>query len=68
MTKFDFLDRADAGRQMYEKFGAEISNHDLLVPICPRPVIPQLLQVYDAVHCVVSPLAPRSLTWHYEVN
>ena len=146
MTKFDFLDRADAGRQMFEKFGTQLFNYDLLVvvlpgateiafafasettipmrdleisrnvtgvvipritqvsdlriavmddgvetgttalaigamlktegattttllvPVCPRSVIPQLLQVYDSVHCVVSPLAPRSLSLYYEVN
>ena len=146
MTKFDFLDRADAGRQMFEKFGSEILNSDLIVvvqpaaseiafaftsettipmrdlaisrtaagvvipritqvsdlritvvddgvetgttamaigamlktegaasatlmvPICPRSVLPQLLQVYDAVDCVVSPLMPQSIYSHYEVN
>lgn len=146
MTKFDFLDRADAGRQMFEKFGAELVNYDLLVvvlpaardiafafasettipmrdllisrnatgvvipritqvqgmriaviddgvetgttalaigamlkaegatsatllvPVCPRSVMPQLLQVYDFTYSVVSPSAPNSLTFHYEVN
>ncbi|MEY4899895.1 MAG: hypothetical protein RL741_465 [Actinomycetota bacterium] len=146
MTKYDFLDRADAGRQMFEKFGHKILGSDLIVvvqpaaseiafefasettipmrdlvisrtaagvvipritavldlrvtviddgvetgttamaigamlktegaavatlmvPICPSSVMPQLLQVYDAVDCVVSPLAPQSLTLHYEVN
>lgn len=146
MTKFDFLDRADAGRQMFEKFGAELVNYDLLVvvlpaasdiafafacettiamrdlqisrnatevviprithvqglriaviddgvetgttalaigamlktegatsltllvPVCPRSVMPQLLQVYNFIYSVVSPPAPRSLTIHYEVN
>jgi predicted phosphoribosyltransferase len=146
MTKYDFLDRADAGRQMFEKFGNKVLSSDLIVvvqpaareiafefasettipmrdlvisrtaagvvipritavldlrvaviddgvetgttamaigamlktegaavatlmvPICPRSVLPQLLQVYDAVDFVVSPLAPQSLTLHYEVN
>ena len=146
MTKFDFVDRADAGRQMFDKFGAELVNFDLLVvvlpaagdiafafasettipmrdlvisrnatgvvipritqvqdlriaviddgvetgttalaigamlkaegasasallvPVCPRSLIPQLHQVYDFIYSVVSPAAPRSLTFHYEVN
>ncbi len=145
MNNFDFLDRADAGRQMYENFGEKILGCDLIVvvqpaaseiafafasattipmrdlvisrtaagvvipritqvadlriaviddgvetgttalaigamlkaegassaalmvPVCPRSLIPQLLQVYDAIDFVVSPPAPSSLTQHYEV-
>jgi len=146
MSKFDFFDRADAGRQMFENFGKKILNYDLIVvvqpaaseiafafasetaipmrdlvisrtaagvvipritqvadlriavlddgvetgttamaigamlktegatstalmvPICPRSLVPQLLQVYDAVDFVVAPDAPSSLTRHYEIS
>ena len=146
MTKFDFLDRADAGHKMLETFKAEILEHDvivvvlpaaveialafatemtlpmrdlnitrtraevviprlndlsglkvaviddgvesgstamaigamlrgaavksatLVVPVCPKSVVPYLLGVYDTIHAVVSPLTPSSLTNHYEVN
>jgi len=146
MTKFDFIDRADAGQKMLETFKAEILKHDvivvvlpaaveiaisfatemtlpmrdlniirtsttvsiprleglsglkvaviddgvesgstamaigamlrgasvnsatLVVPICPKSVVPHLLAVYDTIHAVVSPPTPSSLTQHYEVN
>ena len=35
MSKFDFFDRADAGRQMFENFGKKISNYDLIVVVQP---------------------------------
>ena len=146
MTKFDFIDRADAGQKMLETFKAEILKHDvivvvlpaaveiaisfatemtlpmrdlniirtsttvsiprleglsglkvaviddgvesgstamaigamlrgasvnsatLVVPICPKSVVPHLLAVYDTIHAVVSPPVPISLTRFYEVN
>jgi len=146
MTKFDFIDRADAGQKMLETFKAEILQHDvivvvlpaaveialslatemtlpmrdlniirtsttvsiprleglsglkvaviddgvesgstamaigamlrgasvnsatLVVPVCPKSVVPHLLAVYDTIHAVVSPPTPSSLTQHYEVN
>jgi len=146
MTKFDFIDRADAGQKMLETFTTEILQHDvivvvlpaaveialsfatemtlpmrdlniirtsatvsiprldglsglkvaviddgvesgstamaigamlrgasvnsatLVVPVCPKSVVPHLLAVYDTIHAVVSPPTPSSLTRHYEVN
>jgi predicted phosphoribosyltransferase len=146
MTKFDFIDRADAGQKMLETFKAEILEHDvivvvlpaaveialsfatemtlpmrdlniirtratvsiprldglsglnvaviddgvesgstamaigamlrgasvnsatLVVPVCPKSVVPHLLAVYDTIHAVVSPPTPSPLTLHYEVN
>ena len=146
MTKFDFIDRADAGQKMLETFKAEILQHDvivvvlpaaveialsfatemtlpmrdlniirtsttvsiprleglsglkvaviddgvesgstamaigamlrgasvssatLIVPVCPKSVVPYLLGVYDTIHAVVSPPTPSSLRLHYEVS
>ena len=38
MTKFDFLDRADAGHKMLETFKAEILEHDVIVVVLPAAV------------------------------
>ena len=48
--------------------GASVNSATLVVPVCPKSVVPHLLAVYDTIHAVVSPPAPTSLTWHYEVN
>ena len=40
----------------------------LIVPVCPKLVVPNLLSVYDTVHTVISPLDPESLRQHYEIN
>jgi predicted phosphoribosyltransferase len=146
MTKFDFIDREDAGQKMLATFKTEILEHDvivvvlpaaieialgfatemtlpmrdlniirtsttvaiprleglsglkvaviddgvesgstalaigamlrtesvasatLIVPVCPKSVVPHLLAVYDTIHAVISPLTPSSLTLHYEVS
>jgi len=48
--------------------GASVKTATLVVPICPKTVVPYLLAVYDTIHAVVSPPTPSSLTRHYEVN
>ena len=48
--------------------GASVNSATLVVPVCPKSVVPHLLAVYDTIHAVVSPPAPTSLTWNYEVN
>ena len=48
--------------------GASVNSATLVVPVCPKSVVPHLLAVYDTIHAVVSPPALTSLTWHYEVN
>ena len=35
MTKFDFIDRADAGQKMLATFKAEILEHDVIVVVLP---------------------------------
>jgi predicted phosphoribosyltransferase len=46
--------------------GASVKSATLVVPICPKSVVPHLLAVYDTIHAVVSPLVPSPLAWHYE--
>lgn len=48
--------------------GAAVNSATLIVPVCPKSVVPHLLAVYDAIHAVVSPPTPSSLTRYYEVN
>jgi predicted phosphoribosyltransferase len=48
--------------------GASVKSATLLVPVCPRSVVPHLLAVYDTIHAVVSPPVPSLLMQHYEVN
>lgn len=48
--------------------GANVKSATLLVPVCPKPVVPHLLAVYDTIHAVVSPPVPSSLGWHYQIN
>jgi predicted phosphoribosyltransferase len=48
--------------------GTSVKTATLVVPICPKTVVPYLLAVYDTIHAVVSPPTPSSLTRHYEVN
>lgn len=48
--------------------GASVKSASLLVPVCPRSVVPHLLAVYDTIHAVVSPPAPSPLAWHYQTN
>jgi len=48
--------------------GASVNSATLVVPVCPKSVVPHLLAVYDTIHAVVSPPTPSSLTRHYEVN
>jgi predicted phosphoribosyltransferase len=48
--------------------GASVQSATLVVPVCPKSVVPHLLAVYDTIHAVVSPPAPISLTRFYEVN
>mgnify|MGYP000844563852 FL=1 len=48
--------------------GASVKSATLVVPVCPKSVVPHLLAVYDTIHAVVSPPAPISLTRFYEVN
>jgi predicted phosphoribosyltransferase len=38
MTKFDFIDRADAGQKMLATFKAEILEHDVIVVVLPAAV------------------------------
>ena len=47
---------------------ASIKSATLLVPVCPKSVVPRLLAVYDTIHAVVSPPAPSPLAWHYQTN
>ena len=46
--------------------GASVKSATLVVPICPKSVVPHLLAVYDTIHAVVSPPVPSPLAWHYE--
>jgi predicted phosphoribosyltransferase len=48
--------------------GASVASATLIVPVCPKSVVPHLLAVYDTIHAVVSPPTPSSLTRHYEAN
>lgn len=48
--------------------GASVNSATLVVPVCPKSVVPHLLAVYDTIHAVVSPPTPSSLTRHYELN
>lgn len=48
--------------------GASVASATLIVPVCPKSVVPHLLAVYNTIHAVVSPLTPSSLTLHYEVS
>jgi predicted phosphoribosyltransferase len=45
-----------------------VASATLIVPVCPKSAVPNLLAVYDTIHAVVSPDGPQSLSWHYEVN
>ena len=45
-----------------------VASATLIVPICPKSAVPQLLAVYDTIHAVVSPPMPSPLSRHYEVN
>lgn len=47
---------------------ASVKSATLLVPVCPKSVVPHLLAVYDTIHAVVSPPAPSPLAWHYQTN
>jgi predicted phosphoribosyltransferase len=38
MTKFDFIDRSDAGQKMLETFKSEILDHDVIVVVLPAAV------------------------------
>ena len=48
--------------------GASVNSATLVVPVCPKSVVPHLLAVYDTIHAVVSPPVPSPLAWHYEVS
>ncbi len=48
--------------------GASVQSATLVVPVCPKSVVPHLLAVYDTIHAVVSPPVPISLTRFYEAN
>jgi predicted phosphoribosyltransferase len=48
--------------------GASVASATLLVPVCPKSVVPHLLAVYDTIHAVVSPPVPSLLMQHYKVN
>ena len=48
--------------------GASVQSATLVVPVCPKSVVPHLLAVYDTVHAVVSPPAPSPLALHYETS
>ena len=45
-----------------------VASATLIVPICPKLVVPNLLAVYDTIHAVVSPIAPQAITLHYQTN
>lgn len=44
----------------------KVSHVDLAVPVCSRQVKVKLESAYDNVTALVTPLAPRSLRWHYQ--
>ena len=48
--------------------GASVASATLIVPVCPKSVVPHLLAVYNTIHAVVSPPTPSSLSLHYEAN
>ena len=45
-----------------------VSSATLLVPICPKSAVPNLLAVYDTIHAVVSPIAPGAMSLYYEIT
>ena len=45
-----------------------VASATLIVPICPKFVVPNLLSVYDTIHAVVSPIAPQAISLHYQTN
>jgi predicted phosphoribosyltransferase len=47
---------------------AAVNSATLIVPVCPKSVVPYLLAVYDTIHAVVSPPAPTPLALYYETN
>lgn len=44
-----------------------VAQVSLAVPVCSRQVLAKLQTAFDSVSVLVTPLAPRSLRWHYEV-
>ena len=44
-----------------------IKQRILAVPVCPKAVLGSLRLVYQEVIALKTPLAPRSLAWHFEV-
>lgn len=48
--------------------GASVKSATLIVPVCPRSVVPHLLAVYDTIHAVISPATASPLIRHYEQN
>lgn len=45
---------------------AGVTSLELAVPICSKSVLGTLHLIFDEVHVLKTPLAPRSLSWHYE--
>ena len=44
-----------------------IKQRILAVPVCPKAVLGSLRLLYQEVVVLKTPLAPRSLAWHFEV-
>jgi predicted phosphoribosyltransferase len=44
-----------------------VTSATLLVPICPKSAVQNLLAIYDTIHAVVSPMTPSALSQHYEI-